>query len=289
MNRCSAILLGLAVAVVPLMAQTSAMQIPKTVSAGSSFSIGTTGSGDATLYIVGPGGAFKRKVQLGNQVEFGPSDITTAGHYSMFVVSSSSTESAQFDVVASSAPASISFLAKPSRLPVSLHNGISGVAYVFDIYRNLILQPTPVTFQLSSAEHTPQSRTETTRDGVAWIKLDSPASAGSTQFDATAGDVIAKRVIEDVPGEACNLKMSAHGSGQRIVLQTEPVRDCSGNAVPDGTVVTFTETYNGEETTADVPLKRGIATTDMPLHAGAVISVAAGVATGNEVRWGAGQ
>jgi len=289
MNRCFTILLGLTAAVAPVMAQTSAVQVPKTVSAGSSFSIGTTGSGDARVYIVGPSGAIQRKIQLGGPVEFGASDLTTAGHYSVFIFPSSSTDSAQFDVTAASAPASISFLAKPSRLPVSLHDGISGVAYVFDIYRNLILQPTTVSFQLSSAGHLSQGRSESTRDGVAWIKLDSPASAGSTQFDAKAGDVIAKRIVEDVPGEACNLKMSAHGSGQRIVLQTEPVRDCSGNAVPDGTVVTFKETYNGEETTADVPLKRGIATTDMPLHAGAVISVAAGVATGNEVRWGGGQ
>lgn len=289
MNHRATSLFGIVLAASSLAAQTASLQVPKTVSAGSSFSIGTTGSGGATMYIVGTGGAVQRKVQLGGQVEFGANDITTAGRYSVFVLSTSSTDSAQFDVIAASAPASISFLAKPSRLPVSLHDGISGVAYVFDAYRNLILQPTPVSFQLSSAGHPAQGRSETTRDGVAWIKLDSPSSAGSTQFAAKAGDVIARRVIENVPGEACNLKISARGSGQRIVLQTEPVRDCSGNAVPDGTVVTFTETYSGKETTADVPLKRGIATTDMPLHAGAVISVAAGVATGNEVRWGAGQ
>ncbi len=278
-----------AIALAPVMAQTAAVQVPKAVTAGTSFSIGTSGSGDATVYIFGLGAALQRKVELGSPIAFGSSDVTNAGRYSVFVVSSSSTESAQMDVVAANAPASLSFLAKPSRLPVSLHDGISGVAYVFDAYRNLVLHPTAVSFELSSADHAPQSRTETTRDGVAWIKLDSPANAGMTQFNAKAGDVIAKRVVQEVPGEACHLKMSAHGSGQRIVLQTEPVRDCSGNAVPDGTVVTFTETYQGEETTADVPVKRGIAATDMPLHAGAVISVAAGVATGNEVRWGSGQ
>ena len=79
--------------------------------------------------------------------------------------------------------------------------------------------------------------------------------------------------------------MSAQPAGNRIVLQTEPVRDCSGNAVPDGTIVTFTESYGGRESTVDVPLKRGVARTDLPARDGAVISVATGVVLGNEVRW----
>ena len=74
--------------------------------------------------------------------------------------------------------------------------------------------------------------------------------------------------------------MSAQHSGQKIKLQTEPVRDCSGNAVPDGTIVTFTETYHGGVSTVDVPLKRDIAQTEMPAYDGAVISVATGVVLG---------
>jgi len=69
-------------------------------------------------------------------------------------------------------------------------------------------------------------------------------------------------------------------------VETEPVRDCSGNALPDGTIVTFTETYNGGESTVDVPLKRGIARADMPAHSGAKVSVATGVFIGNEIRVG---
>jgi hypothetical protein len=80
--------------------------------------------------------------------------------------------------------------------------------------------------------------------------------------------------------------MSAQLSGEHIVLQTEPLRDCSGNAVPDGTVVTFTETYNGAQSTVDVPLKRDVAKTELPAHEGAVISVATGVVMGNEIRLG---
>ena len=63
------------------------------------------------------------------------------------------------------------------------------------------------------------------------------------------------------------------------------MRDCSGNAVPDGTIVTFTETYNGSQATVDVPLKRGIARIEMPAYNGATISVATGVVMGNEIRW----
>jgi hypothetical protein len=80
--------------------------------------------------------------------------------------------------------------------------------------------------------------------------------------------------------------MSARPSGQKIELQTDPLRDCSGNAVPDGTIVTFTEAYDGRQTTVDVPLKRGIAQAELPAYNGAKISAATGVVLGNEIRWG---
>jgi hypothetical protein len=79
--------------------------------------------------------------------------------------------------------------------------------------------------------------------------------------------------------------MTAAPAGQKIQLTTDPLRDCSGNAVPDGTIVTFTQAYNGAESTVDVPLKRGIAEVQMPAHAGAMISVASGVVLGNQIRW----
>ena len=60
----------------------------------------------------------------------------------------------------------------------------------------------------------------------------------------------------------------------------------SWRALPDGTVVTFTELYNGTQTTVDVPLKRGIAQAEMPAYSGAKISAATGVVLGNEIRWG---
>jgi hypothetical protein len=78
-------------------------------------------------------------------------------------------------------------------------------------------------------------------------------------------------------------------SDRRVALETEPVRDCAGNAVTDGTIVSFTETYDGHQTASvDVPLKRGVARTELEARKGAVISVAAGVVMGNEIRWGGG-
>jgi len=273
-------------------AQTAGLRFPETVEAGTTFSVPTTGSGQATLYIAGPGEALRRKIQLGENIAFGPDDLHNAGHYIAFLVAGSSSQNSQFEVVASHQPATVSFLAKPSRLPVNLSNGVSGVAYVFDIFRNLVLQPQPVSFELSDSTGRTQSRTATTRNGVAWVKMNSAAKAGPAQFQAAAGNVRNKRIIEQVPGDPCSIRMTARGSGQkekeRIALETEPVRDCNGNPVPDGTIVTFTETYRGGQSTVDVPLKRGVARTEMPARNGAVISVAAGVVMGNEIRWSGG-
>jgi hypothetical protein len=116
--------------------------------------------------------------------------------------------------------------------------------------------------------------------------MDSSGKEGKDDFLARAGDVSASRIVQQVPGDPCSLKMSAHPQGSGLAVQTEPVRDCSGNAVPDGTIVTFTESYNGTLSTVDVPLKRGIAQVEMPAHPGATISAASGVVMGNEIRWG---
>src|ERR1700682_979408 len=108
-------------------AQTGGLRVPKIVEAGSAFSIQSAGSGKATLYIVGPGQVLRRNVQLGETTSFAPGDLHNAGHYLALLVGASSTENAAFDVVAAHQAAALSFLAKPSRLPVALHDGISGV------------------------------------------------------------------------------------------------------------------------------------------------------------------
>jgi hypothetical protein len=286
-SRCTFLLGGLILAAGPLaLAQTGGLRLPKTVEAGSAFSIQSSGSGTALLYIVGPGQVLRRSVQLGETTFFAPGDLHNAGRYLAVLVGGSSTENGAFDVTAAHQPMVLSFLAKPSRLPVDLHDGISGVVYAFDAFQNLVLVPTQVSFQLTSVTGAEQMRTALTRNGVAWTKMNSAAQEGVAQFEARVGDATSTRVIQQVPGNPCHLRMSVRPSAQRLAVETEPVRDCSGNALPDGTIVTFTETYSEGESTVDVPLKRGVARTDMPAYSGAKVSVATGVFIGNEIHLG---
>ncbi|HVT98404.1 MAG TPA: hypothetical protein VHE33_12935 [Acidobacteriaceae bacterium] len=269
----------------PAVGQDGSLDVPKSVVAGTAFSIQAPGSGKGTLYIAGPGGALKRDVQLGQPIAIAASDLNSAGHYVAVLSTDSSSQTAQFDVVPASDPAAISFLARPSRLPVNLQNGITGAVYLFDSYRNLITSPVPVSFQLAVGSAPAQSRTVTTKEGAAWTGMNSATKEGNAKFMAQAGSVSATRVIEQVPGEPCGLKMNAHKIGDKLNLVTDPLRDCSGNAVSDGTVVTFTETWQGGQTTVDVPLKRDIAEAMVPAHVGARLSVATGTVMGNEIRW----
>jgi hypothetical protein len=262
------------------------LSAPKTVEAGAAFAIVCPGSGKGTLTIVGLGQVLKRDVQLGTSVEFPAGSLYNAGRYIVILTGDQPTETDSLDVLPASKPTDLSLLAKPSRLPVSLRNGITGAVYVFDAYKNLIVTPMPVSFELAGPTGTAQARTVTTRDGFAWTEMNSTAQQGADKFIARAGDISSTHVITQVPGDPCGLKMSAKPDGQQIELETDPVKDCGGNAVPDGTIVTFTESFGGTESTVDVPLKRGIAQVEMPAHEGATITVASGVVLGNQIRWG---
>ena len=278
-------------AVMPIaVAQNGSVRVPKTVAAGSAFTAVTSGTGEAVLYLVGPAQVLRRTVQLGQSVSFNSTELHNAGHYLVFLSGNSTSETQEFDVVAARQPASLSFLARPSRLPIDQPDAISGVAYVFDVFGNLMLEPSQVSFQISGNGAPLQTRTESTRNGVAWVKMNSSPKAGAAKFQASAGGVVAERMLQQVPGEPCNLSVSAKRSGKRILLETAPVNDCRGNSVPDGTVITFTETSgDGTSATVDVPLKRGVAKTDMPAYRGAAISVATGLVMGNVVRVGDGE
>ena len=284
--RLTLVLGGLAVAIAQMScAQDEQMLLPKTVEAGSAFSIQSTGSGKATLYIVGLGQVLKRDVQLGETAFFPAESLISAGHYLVVLAGTSSTQNGSFDVLPTGKPANLSLLAKPSRLPVGLRGGITGAVYVFDDYRNLIAAPAQVSFELSNPTGPVQKRLVMTRNGAAWTVMDSTAQQGIDKFVARVDDVYSTRVVAQVPGDPCGLKMNAQQSGQQVRLVTDPVRDCSGNAIPDGTVVTFTEKYNGVQSTVDEPLKNGIAEVEMSAHTGATFSVASGIVMGNQIRW----
>jgi hypothetical protein len=269
----------------PAFAQGGGMVLPKVIEAGAAFSVQISGSGNATLYIIGPAQVLKREVHLGEPIYFSAGSLYNAGHYLVVLARDASTESGSFYVVPESKPADITFLAKPSRVQVGLHDGITGAVYVVDVYHNLINTPMPVSFELSSPSGAVQKRVVVTRNGAAWTGMDSTAQQGIDKFAARTGEISSTRVVGQVPGDPCGLKMSARQSGQQVQLATEPIRDCNGNAVPDGTIVTFTESYSGAQSTVDVPIKRGVATVQMPAHTGAMISVASGVVLGNQIRW----
>lgn len=271
---------------VPVWAQDVSVTAPKSIQAGSEFSIRCNGSGNGTLYIVGPAGELKKSVQLGNSVAFPAGVLNNAGHYAAILSSSSGTQSTSFDVLPADKPGKLSFLAEPSRLPVDLQNGVAGAVYVFDSYGNLINNPLPVSFQLSTPAGPPQVHKVETKYGAAWTKMSTTKRDGDDTFDARAGDVTVSRIVYQVAGDPCQLTMSVHPSGQSLQLETAPVRDCSGNPVPDGTIVTFSESYHGNLSTADVPLKHGIAKVELPAHPGGTLTVASGVVLGNQIRWG---
>lgn len=276
---------GLALALQVLSAQAGDLTLPRSIEAGAAFQVDCPGSGSGTLYVVGPGQVLKRDIQLGRTVSLPPGSLYNAGEYMVTVSSSSSALSGSIEVLPASKPNDIAFIAKPSRLPVAQHGAITGTAYVFDSYKNLITQPVQVSFELLNQSAVAQTQTVEARDGAASAQMDSTTHEGKDTFVARVGDIASTRVVGQVPGDPCGLKVNAKQADNRIELTTDPVRDCSGNAVSDGTIVTFTELFNGTRTSVDVPLKKDVATVSMPAHRGATISVASGVVLGNQIRW----
>lgn len=264
-------------------AQAAELHVPATVTAGSGLTFSSSGSGSATMYLFGPGSAVKRQVELGQQIQLSADDLQNAGRYTVVI----GDDSAVFFVTA--APVnSIAFLARPSRVPAATANVITGTAFLFDKYQNLVLQAEPVKFELEEDGQT-TTRSETSKGGVAFTKLDSSRKAGPAQFVATSGSASVRRVVQQVASDPCNIRMSAQPNKNGVLVRTDPIRDCSGNPVPDGTIVTFTATDSQGKSTVDARIKRGIAEAQLPVSNGATISVASGVVVGNEIQWRGGQ
>jgi len=257
------------------------LRVPATLEAGQSFSIPAEGTGQATFYLLGPNHVVKRRVTLGSDLAIQSSDVRAAGRYRAILCSSSCT-SAVFQVEAAK-PAHLSFFLHPSRVPVSTAQSIDATAFVFDQYFNLVLTPAVVDFRVTPASGAGFLRQSSTRRGVAWIRLDSTPHEGRVQVTAVAANTEEARVIQQVAAEACGLRMKAIPSGNVVTLETDPVRDCSGNALPDGTVVSFTKVDREGKSTVDTPIKKGVARVQFGLHGPAQIGVACGVVLGNEV------
>jgi hypothetical protein len=259
--------------------------VPTAAVAGEPATLSISGSGKATFYLLGPGISNKHEISLGEEMKLRGDVLRYAGDYQV-IVCGDPCKSATFFVSAAK-PASLSFLVHPSRVPVSLQDAVSGVAFPFDQFHNLVLTPVAIDFQLATGNATVLNRTLNTQAGVAWFRTTSGKSAGALQVTASLGDVSAKRVVQQVASDPCNLRITGQRNQKGILVQTEPVHDCSGNPVPDGTVVSFTASAADGKSTVDAPIKKGIARAQIEATGPTVISGASGVVMGNEVRLGA--
>ncbi len=261
---------------------------PDRVTAGTGATLKTSGSGSATFYLSGPATAMKKDVTLGESVALAPEDVRDAGRYTAIIRQGGRSDVRSFFVVPAE-PAAVNFLARPSRVPVARQGAISGVAFVFDAYKNLVIGPADVTFSLAVSDAPAVSRAVPARDGIAFVKLDSGRKAGAAQFVASAGGAQVRRVVQQTASDPCNLRFRVQPARTGVTVETGPIKDCTGNPVPDGTIVTFTETDGNTRSTVDARIKRGVARAGLPGAPGATISVASGVVIGNEVRVRGGQ
>jgi hypothetical protein len=269
-------------------ASASDLRLPDKAVAGQDVTIGTSGNGNATLYVVGPGTAAKREIKLGDAVQLKGEELRKAGYYELAIKGGDGNSSKQL-YVSPAAAERVNFLARPSRVPVGQPKVIAGTAFVFDQYDNLVVTPTAVTFNLSVPGAPAKVQHATTQDGVAYLQTGSGSKAGPGQFIVTVGNNSVRRVVEETAGEPCDLRFKVHKEKEGLIAETDPVRDCSGNAVPDGTIVTFISNEPGNgRSTVDARIKKGVARAVLPPVPGATISVASGVVLGNEVRWGGG-
>jgi len=270
------------------LAQSVSLQAPPDVSAGSAFALKTTGGGSATLYLLGPNHILKKNAELGGELQIAGSDVSASGMYQAVVCLSDECASKEF-YVHPAPPARLSFLVHPSRVPVSAPNAINATAIVLDHFQNTVLVPSPVEFHFSLAGTAPFTRKEMTTRGIAWLQMGSTAKQGLLQVVASVGDISEPRVIRQVASEACGLRMSATSNARNVRVQTDLIRDCSGNPLPDGTIVSFTKIDRAGRSTVDTPIKKGIAAAQFSVAGPARISIACGVVLGNEISVGGGQ
>jgi hypothetical protein len=260
------------------------IRVPNAAVAGEEASISTSGSGKAAFYLFGPGIARKADIDLGEEIRLQSNDLHGAGEY-LALICSGECHSASF-YVAPAKPASLTFLVHPSRVPVTRSDAVSGVAIPLDQFRNLVLAPETINFQLTSGNASLLSHSVRTKDGIAWFRTASGKSAGAVQVLASLNDLSARRALQQVASDPCNLRITGQRTSKGIMVQTEPVHDCAGNAVPDGTIVTFTATAGDEKSTVDAPIKQDVARAQIVASGPAVISAASGVVMGNELRVG---
>src|SRR5438270_4881429 len=130
---------------VAMTAAASEIHPPAQVTAGTAIAIPTSGSGDATFYLIGPSSASKSKVQAGSNISVDSDQVEHAGRYIAVLCASDGCASSTFFVNPAAAN-KLSLLVHPSRVPVGTPDGITAMAVVHDNFQNVVLKPEPVTF-----------------------------------------------------------------------------------------------------------------------------------------------
>jgi hypothetical protein len=257
------------------------IHVPAQVSAGTSFLLTSGQSGKATVYLIGPYSVSKHTVASGADVSIDGNEVEHAGRYTA-VICSDRCSAAHFYVRPADG-SRINLLVHPSRVPVGDSDAISAVAFVTDRFHNLKLAPETVEFEVIPKAGSPVSEQRSVQNGVAWARVSSGRKEGPVKIGVSGGKSSEIRVVQQVAADACNLRIKPEWSNGKFFVETDPVRDCSGNSVPDGTVVSFLKTDSQGKTTVDVPIKKGVARVQMSIAGNARITVASGVVTGNEL------
>src|SRR5262249_51602449 len=158
------------------------------------FAIASSGSGQATFYLVGPARVSKRKIDLGVDIQVQAEEVEHAGRYTAIACDGNDCSAASFFVRAAE-PARLNLLVHPSRVPVSAPNAISAVAFVFDTFRNLVLSPGTVIFNVTPRMGPTLSQSRPTENGSAWIRLTSAQKEGPAKVGASIGRTSEVRVV----------------------------------------------------------------------------------------------
>src|SRR5437588_5842440 len=108
--------IGMLVFVLGAAALDADVRLPNKAVAGQGVAIGTSGSGEATLYVVGPGTAIKRQIKLGDEVQLKGEELRNSGYYQIAIKGGADVSKELY--VAPAAAEKINFLARPSRVPV---------------------------------------------------------------------------------------------------------------------------------------------------------------------------
>src|SRR5215471_11310804 len=111
-------------------ARAAELRIPQNAVVGQPMTVGTTGEGDATLLLIGPGEVLKHDVKLGKDVQIKGEELRHAGRWIAVLRSGGRPESQVF-WVKPGPPENLSFLARPSRVAVAQRNAITGTVFVF--------------------------------------------------------------------------------------------------------------------------------------------------------------